>query len=316
MHYTTLGNFQRQFFCGARQHLSLQYFIRSISGMPTSVLPEKRAEEAVASSSVHQVALEGYQQPAAYERGRPGYSTESVQKLLSQLLPRRPSSSDMLLELGSGSGKFTIGLIQLLDPLPHGPRVLCVDPVPGMRDALARSCGDRVDVSDGSAERIPADDGSVSAIFVAQAFHWFASEATLREMHRVLRPGGGVGLIWNTFDCTKDWVARLEAIRTRHYNHDIPRQQTGEWRRVFETAIGQSLFSPLDFWQGRFVQRGDASIMVDRIVSSSAVAVLPKEQQRAVADEVAAVMSCHPDVAGAVEYDLPYVTDVFWCFKV
>lgn len=38
-------------------------------------------------------------------------------------------------------------------------------------------------------------------VVVAQAFHWFATEQALGEIHRVLKPGGVLGMIWNIDDC-------------------------------------------------------------------------------------------------------------------
>jgi len=32
---------------------------------------------------------------------------------------------------------------------------------------------------------------------VADAWHWFDAEATISELHRVLKPGGWLGLVWN-----------------------------------------------------------------------------------------------------------------------
>jgi SAM-dependent methyltransferase len=46
----------------------------------------------------------------------------------------------------------------------------------------------------GSAESIPLDDGSVDGVFAGQAFHWFAHDDAVREIARVLRPGGRMGV--------------------------------------------------------------------------------------------------------------------------
>src|ERR671930_370359 len=47
------------------------------------------------------------------------------------------------------------------------------------------------------AEQLPVADDTADAVVCGEAFHWFDGERTLEELARVLRPGGGVGLIWN-----------------------------------------------------------------------------------------------------------------------
>ena len=65
---------------------------------------------------------------------------------------------------------------------------------------------------EGTAEAIPLPAGSVDAVTVAQAFHWFDADAALAEIHRVLRPGGGLGLIWNAMEVDVEWVAVLREL--------------------------------------------------------------------------------------------------------
>ena len=86
---------------------------------------------------------------------------------------------------------------QLTGPLvATGAEVIAVEPVPEMRaalPALARAV-------DGTAEDMPLDTGSADAVAVAQAFHWFNGDAALTEIHRVLRPGCSLALVWNRRD--------------------------------------------------------------------------------------------------------------------
>jgi SAM-dependent methyltransferase len=53
---------------------------------------------------------------------------------------------------------------------------------------------------EGSAEGIALADADVDAAFAAQAFHWFDRERAVPELHRVVRPGGGLVLLWNWWD--------------------------------------------------------------------------------------------------------------------
>jgi len=109
-----------------------------------------------------------------------------------------------ILDLGAGTGLLT------RDLLGRAAEVLAVEPDDGMRAVLAEAVPEAVALA-GSAERIPLPDASVDAVLVGQAFHWFARPAADRELARVLRPGGVVGLLWNFTDRSAPWVSELYA---------------------------------------------------------------------------------------------------------
>jgi SAM-dependent methyltransferase len=100
--------------------------------------------------------------------------------------------------------------------------VIAVEPLDGMRGILERVVPD-VEALAGSAEAIPLADGSVDAVFAAQAFHWFDHDVAMPEIGRVLRPGGVFCAIWNAFDESRpdplppayaDYLQELRAERS------------------------------------------------------------------------------------------------------
>jgi SAM-dependent methyltransferase len=127
----------------------------------------------------------------AYERGRPEYSPAAVGALAAEL---RLAPGARVLDLAAGTGKLTRAL------LAGGLDVVAVEPQASLREVLiARVGADRV--REGFAEAIPLTDGSVDAVTVADAFHWFDHAAALAEIARVLRPRGGLAVV-STFP---DW---------------------------------------------------------------------------------------------------------------
>jgi SAM-dependent methyltransferase len=235
---------------------------------------------------------------AAYERGRPGYPPEAVAELVG-VLAIGPGAT--VLDLAAGSGKLTRQL------LPAAARLVAVEPSPAMRDRLA-AAAPGVRVLEGTAEAIPLPDGSLDAVTVGQAFHWFDGPRAVAELHRVLRPGGRVGLLWNVRDESVPWMARITAIVDRHAG-DTPRYRDGRWRTAFDASAG---FTPLQVRGFSHWHELDREGLLDRFASISFVAALPDRARARVLAEIEQVVEAEPSLAGPGPVRVPYRTDLFW----
>ncbi len=249
---------------------------------------------------LHPTAAEGYRQGAqVYARGRPGFPAEAVDWLARDL---RVGPGRIAVELGAGTGKFTALLTQT------GADVIAVDPVAEMLAQLAAELPDARTLC-ASARDLPLAHASVDAVICAQSFHWFATREVLAEIHRVLKPGGSLGLIWNVRDTSVDWVGELTRIYSPHEG-DAPRYDRGEWRTAFP-APG---FGPLLEKSVAHAHAGSAErVIVDRTASISFIATLPDRERNAVLDEVRAFITRTPALAGKPIVSMPYVTTMYSC---
>lgn len=234
----------------------------------------------------------------AYERGRPEYPAEAIDLLVSELGLRQGQRA---VDLGAGTGKLSRAIVA------RGIDVVAVEPAAGMRAEFARRVPG-VPVVDGTAETIPLPEASVDAAVSGQAFHWFDAPAAAREIARVVRPRGGLGLVWNYRDESIPWVAELTRILDAH-DPGAPRIRRRAWRAPLE-ATGR--FEPLQSREFRFVHRLDPETVVARALSVSFIAVLPRSHQEAIATEVRALLERDPDTREKAEVELAYRTEVYW----
>lgn len=189
--------------------------------------------------------------------------------------------------------------------------LIAVEPVAGMRERLTASLP-RVAVRHGTAEQIPLDASSVDAVLVAQAFHWFNTAAAATEIHRVLRPRGGLAVIWNSWDESLAWVARVQALVHEHAQ-GVPQQRSSDWPRELAatglfTALAQATFPN--------VVRGDRETLKARVASTSYIATLAPSERERVLDAVAEVVAADPLTRDADELEMPYTTHVAWGYRL
>ena len=219
---------------------------------------------------------------AAYERGRPSYPPEAIDWLL-------PTGARDVLDLGAGTGKLTTRLVE------RGLNVVAVDPIAEMLEVLSTSLPDTPALL-GTAEEIPLPDASVDAVLVAQAWNWVDPARAIPEVARVLRPGGRLGLVWNTRDERLGWVKELGQILGRD---DDP---------FSEQVTLPAPFADVQRHQVEWTNYLTPQAVIDLVASRSYCITSPAEVRTRVLGEVRELLATHPALAQATGVALPYIT--------
>ena len=119
---------------------------------------------------------------SAYERFRPGPPAIAIDWML-------PSGALVVVDLAAGTGAMTRDLVGRVGS------VIAIEPDDRMRAVLAENLP-AVDARKGTGESMPLADSSVDAVLAASSWHWMDADRALREVARVLRPGGVLGVVW------------------------------------------------------------------------------------------------------------------------
>jgi SAM-dependent methyltransferase len=230
-----------------------------------------------------------------YERARPDYPDDAVAHLEATA---GITTGSRVLDLAAGTGKLTRRL--------HADGAVCVgvEPSASMRQVFGRVLPG-VALAGGTAEMIPLGTGTMDAVVVAQAFHWFDPPRALDDVVRVLRPGGWLALIWNERDESDPAVAELVRI--------------SKWDQCQPYPVGKDFGADLDR-SGRFgpVQRTRFSFVqwlsledyVNQVASRSYVRVLPEGRRAELLGRVADFGATLGEPIA-----MPHITDLF-CARV
>jgi ubiquinone/menaquinone biosynthesis C-methylase UbiE len=222
----------------------------------------------------------------SYERRRPGYQPEVVAWLVEQF---GIGPGTTVVDLAAGTGKLTRELV------PTGARVIAVEPLDEMREQL-EAVVPGAEALAGSAEELPLEDESVDAITIASAMHWFDPDRAIPELHRVLRPGGGFGVIGQGRDLSQPLQQAVQEIVGR-YLPDA--SEFGVWRR---RVVESGLFRPGETFESRFDQWLDAEGLAERIGTISYIARLSDEDRAEVLGHVRALGEEQPETPFPFRY--------------
>jgi SAM-dependent methyltransferase len=152
--------------------------------------PATAAEIRDFNTRYHDAAAAGYDAKWGIDFGPVGQ--RQVLGKLRKALGERPGRFARALEIGAGTGYFSLNLLQ------SGVvgAATCMDISPGMLDVLAanaRELGLEVETVAGDAEHLPAPDDSFDLVFGHAVLHHLPDlERAFAEFARVLRPGGRI----------------------------------------------------------------------------------------------------------------------------
>jgi SAM-dependent methyltransferase len=230
-----------------------------------------------------------------YEWGRPSWPPQAIE-VLAQKFELGPESR--VLDLAAGTGKLS-------RVLPG--RVTAVEPLDAMRAAIPPG----IEAIAGTAEDIPVPDESMDAVFVADAFHWFRRDEAVPEIARVLRPRGGLAIVWNRAEWSGEenpWLDEFGKLAQPHIEA-AGGFQLAEVDWAAEVAA-TGLFEELAEDSLEHVERLSPDRFLALIRSWSHIANLPEEKRATFLEDVRGL------IGDRRELELAYRAQMFTTRKV
>lgn len=163
---------------------------------------------------------------ADYAAARPSYPAAALDAIFAGM---DDPGALTVADLGAGTG---ISSRLLAD---RGARVLAIEPNAAMREAAAPH--QRVAWRAATAEASGLDEASVDVVTVFQAFHWFDHRRALREIVRILRPGGRAAVVYNERDESDPFTAAYGEL-VRRFRTDETEQRRADGLEAFKHFEG------------------------------------------------------------------------------
>ena len=289
-------------------HTSCHLCFSSFVASSTAVTFTKMSSSS--NSSVHSAASIGYggSNATTYHSIRPGYPDEVADYVLQHTLlssdhPSRDSTQQHVLDVGCGTGKWTVTLDAALKRHNINYQLEAADPVSSMTAELAHSLP-HISVHTAPASELPYNDERFDLLTAATSFHWFCDEASVRSLHRVLKPGCCFAVLGYDLTVQADWTQPMQQLFETYYPPDSPLPRYGHWRRALDKAQHHHLLHPLAhrLFQRAAVMRTDRAGFVNRFLSASMIAALSSEEKARAIEKFNAIIDSDDRFVGKTEY--------------
>jgi SAM-dependent methyltransferase len=251
-----------------------------------------------------------------YDRLRASPPDDAVDWLL-------PAGCQVAVDVGAGTGLLTRALARKV------PQVVAVEPDERMAAVLrarseaapaAGAARPGIRVLQGRGEAIPLPDASADGVFFSSSWHWMDPERAPREIARVLRDGGRLGLIWTRRDHSLDWLRELDSLRDTNPDGSPASATDGTPGRAADGPPGArrhdrlvdlppDLFGPLETALFTFTRRMAVDDLIAMLTTYSGTITASPADRETRLTRARAVLDQH--FPGAAEVDVPMRAECF-----
>ena len=141
-------------------------------------------------------------------------------------------SGSVIVEVGSGAGQFIRAIKKARPELVcHGSDISAT------AITIAKKFNDQAIYTHHTPERLPYEDASVDAVLIFEVLeHVDSPQALLREVRRVLKPGG---ILYAFVPCEGDWLSLWHLLEVLHLKYNLTKKFAGHIQYFSRRALVQ-----------------------------------------------------------------------------